>query len=110
MDVLTQVRNGHLHISVTDAMAAYHTLIKDGHIEHPMAYDPNFSRIPVGAITAQGRVFLEQGGYRDERVYLDRLLDRAKNKPVLVWAYLILSALAILATIFSVVGTFMPGR
>jgi len=108
MDLLTQVHNGHLKISATDAMAAYHTLIKDGHIEHPMANDPNFSRIPVGAITGQGRVFLEQGGYRDERTYLDRLLDRAKNKPVLVWIYLITSALAILATILSVLGVFKP--
>jgi len=35
-------------------------------------------------------------------------LDRAKNKPVLVWIYLIASALAIIATILSVAGVFKP--
>lgn len=108
MDLLTQVHNGHLKISVTDAMAAYHTLIKDGHIEHPYAHDPRFSAIPVATITAQGRVFLQQGGYRDTTTYLDRLLDRAKNKPVLVWIYLITSALAIMATILSFLGVSKP--
>ncbi len=104
MDLLTQVHNGNLKVSVTDAMAAYHTLIKDGHVEHPFAHDPRFSAIPVATITAQGRVFLQQGGYRDTTTYLDRLLDRAKNKPVLVWGYLILSGLALISWVLDLLG------
>ena len=62
----------------------------------------------LGSLTGQGRIFHEHGGYRDTTTYLDRLLDRAKNKPVLVWIYLIASALAIIATILSVAGVFKP--
>lgn len=73
-----------------------------------MQLPPNFPAFQVGSITGQGRVFHEQGGYRDTTTYLDRLLDRAKNKPLLVWTYLIASRLAILATILSVIGVFKP--
>ena len=50
----------------------------------------------------------EQAGYRDTTTYLDRLLDRAKNKPVLMWIYLIASALAMLVSIFAVVSLLKP--
>jgi len=60
----------------------------------------------VASVTGQGRIFHEQGGYRDTTTYPDRLLGRAKNKPVLVWVYLIGSALAIVATILSVAEVF----
>jgi len=60
----------------------------------------------VASITGQGRIFHEQGGYRDTTTYLDRLVERAKNKPVLVWTYLIGSALAIVATFLSVAAVF----
>jgi len=60
----------------------------------------------VASITGQGQIFHEQGGYRDTTTYPDRLLGRAKNKPVLAWVYLIGSALAIVATILSVAAVF----
>ena len=56
------------------------------------------------SITGQGRVFLEQGGYRDTTTYLDRLLDRAKNKPVLVWGFLILSGLSMISWVLDLLG------
>lgn len=101
------VINGQIKISRDDASAAYATLLRDGHIEQ-VQLPANFPAFQVGSITGQGRVFLEQGGYRDTTTYLDRLLDRAKNKPALVWIYLIASALAIIATILSVLGVFKP--
>ena len=53
-------------------------------------------------------MFHEKGGYRDTTTYLDNLLERAKNRPVLVWSYLIASGLAIIATVLSVLGVFKP--
>lgn len=100
------VINGQIKISRRDARSAYATLLRDGHIEQVKFSDPKFPAFQVASITAQGRVFLEQGGYRDTTTYLDRLLDRAKNKPALVWTYLIASGLAIAATILSVLGVF----
>lgn len=106
--LLSDVHEGRIKLSGHDAMAAYSTLLRDGYIEHPMANDPDFSRIPVASITMQGRIFLQQGGYRDTTTYLDRLLDRAKNKPVLVWVYLIGTALATIVSILAVIGLFKP--
>jgi len=102
------VINGQIKITRDEAGSAYATLLRDGHIEQVKFTDPNFPAFQVGSITGQGRIFHEQGGYRDTTTYLDRLLDRAKNKPALVWTYLIASALAILATILSVLGVFKP--
>ena len=84
--------------------AAYTTLPHDGHIEQVKVSDPNFQPIPVASITGQGRVFLEQGGYRDTTPYLDRLLERAKNKPVLVWGSLILSGLSMISWVLELLG------
>ena len=106
--LLGDAHDGRIALSGRDANAAYSTLLRDGHIEHVMPTDPRFAGIPVASITGQGRIFHEQGGYRDTSTYLDRLLERAKNRPVLVWGYLILSGLAIVATILSVVGVFKP--
>ena len=106
--LLGEIHNGLIRLSARDANAAYATLLRDGHIEQVKFSDPNFPAFPVASITAQGRVFHEQGGYHDTTTYLDRLLERAKNKPALVWTYLIASALAILATILSVLGVFKP--
>ncbi len=102
--LLSDVHEGRIKLSGHDAMAAYSTLLRDGHIEHPMANDPNFSRIPVATITMQGRIFLQQGGYRDTTTYLDRLLERAKNKPVLVWGFLILSGLSMISWVLDLLG------
>lgn len=105
--LLAEAQNGLIQLSRHDLTSAYATLLRDGHIEQ-VTYPENFPAFPVASITAQGRVFLEQGGYRDERSYLDRLLDKAKNRPVLVWIYLIASALAVAVSILAVVGIFKP--
>lgn len=74
-----------------------------GHIEQ-VKFPDNFPAFQVGSITSQGRIFHEQGGYRDTTTYLDRLLDRAKNKPLLVWGYLILSGLALISWVLDLLG------
>lgn len=64
----------------------------------------NFPAFPIASITGQGRVFFEQGGYRDTTTYLDRLLDQAKNRPVLVWGFLILSGLSMISWVLDLLG------
>ena len=102
--LLGDAHDGRIALSQRDVNAAYTTLLHDGHIEQVKVSDPNFQPIPVASITGQGRVFLEQGGYRDTAPYLDRLLERAKNKPVLVWGSLILSGLSMISWVLELLG------
>lgn len=97
------VINGQIKISRNEASSAYATLLRDGHIEQ-VKFPDNFPAFQVGSITGQGRIFHEQGGYRDTTTYLDRLLERAKNKPALVWGYLILSGLALISWVLDLLG------
>lgn len=97
------VINGQIKISRNEASSAYATLLRDGHIEQ-VKFPDNFPAFQVGSITGQGRIFHEQGGYRDTTTYLDRLLERAKNKPGLVWGYLILSGLALISWVLDLLG------
>lgn len=101
------VINGQIKITRNEASSAYATLLRDGHIEQ-VKFPDNFPAFQVGSITGQGRIFHEQGGYRDTTTYLDRLLERAKNRPVLVWIYLVASGLGLIAGILSVLGVFKP--
>lgn len=101
--LLAEAQNGMIRLSRHDLNAAYATLLRDGHIEQ-VTPPQNFPAFPVASITAQGRVFHEQGGYRDTTTYLDRLLDRAKNKPVLVWGFLILSGLSMISWVLDLLG------
>ena len=99
--------DGQIRISRNEASSDYATLLRDGHIEQ-VKFPDNFPAFQVGSITGQGRIFHEQGGYRDTTTYLDRLLERAKNRPVLVWIYLVASGLGLIAGILSVLGVFKP--
>lgn len=101
--LLTDAHNGLIRISRHDANAAYATLLRDGHIEQ-VTPPENFPAFPIASITGQGRIFHEQGGYRDTTTYLDRLLDQAKNRPVLVWGFLILSGLSLISWVLDLVG------
>lgn len=101
--LLGDAHDGRIKLSARDAMAAYSTLIKDGHIEHVMPTDPRFAGIPVASITGQGRIFHEHGGYRDDSTVFDRIVKRAKNNPVLAWAILIFTVLAAIAGLLGVV-------
>ena len=97
------VINGQIKITRDEAGSAYATLLRDGHIEQ-VKFPDNFPAFQVGSITGQGRIFHEQGGYRDTTTYLDRLLERAKNKPVLVWGFLILSGLSMISWVLDLLG------
>lgn len=54
------------------------SLERDGYIEQIHGY----SQVPVGNITGQGRIFFEQGGYRDTTSRLDKMIDWFKNHRV----------------------------
>jgi len=101
--LLHDVELGLIQLSATDANAVYTTLIRDGHIEHVMPNDQRFAAIHLASITAQGRVFHEQGGYRDESTVFDRIVKRAKNHPVLAWAIVVFTVLAAIAGLLGVV-------
>lgn len=104
--LLHDVELGLIQLSATDANAVYTTLLRHGHIEHVMPHDQRFAAIHLASITAQGRVFHEQGGYRDESTVFDRLVKRSKNHPVLAWVIFIF---IILAAIMGVFGVIMQG-
>jgi hypothetical protein len=64
-------------------------LQQDKHIE--LISSPQ--EVPVGHITAPGRIFYEQGGYRDQRNHVDRTIDWFKNHKV--FSILILAGIAL---------------
>ena len=51
------------------------TLEKDGHI----SLIKDYSMIPVGRITGQGLVFFEQGGYKDDKSRVDKMIHWFKD-------------------------------
>ncbi len=54
------------------------SLEKDGYVSLIKGH----SQYPVGQITGQGRIFFEQGGYRDTTTQLDKMIDWFKNHKV----------------------------
>jgi hypothetical protein len=67
-------------VSYEQLYAGVRALIDDGHLEDVA---PGYSSFPVGAITGQGRIFHEQGGYRDETTKVDRMIYWGKNHPII---------------------------
>lgn len=51
------------------------SLEQDGYIQ--LLRDP--PKLPIGHITGQGKIFFEQGGYRDTTSRLDKMIDWFKN-------------------------------
>lgn len=74
-------RNG-IDFSINDIITCINTLIEDGHVKH---LAPGYTRIPVCIITGSGRVFHENGGYKDDSTHFDKIVKWAKNNKVFAW-------------------------
>lgn len=80
-------------LSYQELNTCYDTLLADGYIQHVYPVD-GWKELKVGAITGQGRIFFEQGGYKDQRNQLDKTMDWFKN-------HKLFSKLIIVAIIFT---------
>jgi len=61
------------------------TVEQDGHVSYLRGY----SRLPVGRMTAQGRVFFEQGGYKDSKSRVDKMIFWSRDHKVFSWVIFI---------------------
>ena len=86
------------------------SLEQDGYIEQIHGY----SQVPVGNITGQGRIFFEQGGYRDTTSRLDKMIDWFKDHKffsvVIFIGILITSLWGIVSIIKEVIEWIKPGQ
>lgn len=83
-----------------DLTAAFGTLVKDGHVEH---LAPDYSAIPLGHITGQGRIFFEKGGYQEETTKVDRIIRWAKNHPAFFWLFILAAVLGFLKLLLDII-------
>lgn len=97
--ISTELHRNGIHFKASDIMATINTLITDGHIQDVA---PGFSAIPLCVITGSGRVFHEQGGYKDDTTQFDKMVKWIKNNKVFSW--FLLSFVAISALIGLVVS------
>ncbi|MES2725469.1 MAG: hypothetical protein V4643_00110 [Bacteroidota bacterium] len=71
-------------LTLAELYSSYDTLIADGHIQHIYPVK-GWTELKVASITGQGRIFFEQGGYRDQRNRVDKTIDWFKNNTFFSW-------------------------
>ncbi len=82
-------------LSYHELNTCFDTLLADGHIQLVYPVD-GWKELKVADITGQGRIFFEQGGYKDQRNQVDKTMDWFKN-------HKLFSKLIIAAIIFTAV-------
>ena len=89
--------------------SGYDTLLADGHIQHFHPVD-GWKELKVAAITGQGRIFFEQGGYKDQRNQVDKTMDWFKNhklfSKLIIAAIIVTSVWGMVEITFKIIELF----
>ncbi|HRG29392.1 MAG TPA: hypothetical protein PLJ00_15955 [Chitinophagales bacterium] len=73
-------------------------LEQDGYIQLLHGY----SQSPFGSITARGKIFFQEGGYKNEKTKVDRIVIWFKNHPVfaiIIVGFLFLSSMSVIIAV-----------
>lgn len=76
-----------------EVFTAHDALMEDGYIVHQTPDQPKNFGLRVAKITGKGKLFFENGGYKDEKTQFDKIIDWAKNNKII--AYLLVGFIVI---------------
>jgi hypothetical protein len=97
--IFKEIEKKDLIIDYQTVLICNNQLEADGYIQLFNGY----SQSPFGTITAKGKIFIQEGGYKDDKTKVDRLVLWTKNNTIFAVLIIVCTGLSALFGLITIV-------